>query len=162
MRQRDYHTGLRAATPPSPALASPEHVDPKQMAAFHPCLQLVEVVFLRQDLRQQLPPLVGVRDGCGTDGEVYLRALLEVIGELGLGQQVGRPITLPGAVGQVDLAVQVAQPDLDAVLPACLSSSRRDVYQAVAVQGQPDPVIQRDLLQDEIAGGKQPLKSHRW
>ena len=80
-----------------------------------------------------------------------------MVGELGLGEQVGCPVTLSGDVGQVNLSVQVAQRNLNAVQPTGLPSGCRDIHQVVVIQCQPDSVVQLGIPLSQPPIRAQPL-----
>ena len=63
-----------------------------------------------------------------------VRALLQVVRELRVGEQVRRPVARPRVVRQVDLAVETAQTHLLPVRVSGLAAGRRDVDQPIVIE----------------------------
>ena len=111
-----------------------QYVHAEQPAAGEARIELVERVFLLQDARENRPLLVRVADRRGAHVQVALHALLQVVRELRVGEQVRRPVARPRVVRQVDLAVETAQTHLLPVRVSGLAAGRRDVDQPIVIE----------------------------
>jgi hypothetical protein len=106
-----------------------------QGASLHPSVEVPVPPKSLDDSGQDVLALGFIQNGRCSGGQVNLHPLLQMEGELGVGQQVGVPVPGPRGASDVQAAIQIVEPDLSAAGLFGCSAPGGDVDSAIPFQG---------------------------
>jgi hypothetical protein len=106
-----------------------------QGASFHPSVEVPVPLKSLDDSGQDVLALGLIQNGRCSGGQVNLHPLLQMEGELRVGQQVGVPVPAPRGASDVQAAIQIVEPDLCAAGLSGGSAPGGDIDSAVPFQG---------------------------